>query len=141
MKKILLSLLLVLLLLAGTVACGERAPAPPAPDEVLGEELQPIGQGETVFQFTVTDPDGVIMGWDVATDEETVGAALVAVGLIAGHEGEWGLMVTEVNGVTADWDADGAFWAFYMDGEFATAGVDATYIEAGVLYAFVYTTG
>jgi len=102
---------------------------------------QTIGQGETVFRFEVTNPDETITVWDVSTDAETVGAALVAVGLIAGDESEWGLMVTQVNGITADFDADGAFWAFFIDGEFAMTGVDDTPIEAGVTYAFVYTQG
>ena len=102
---------------------------------------QAIGQGETVFRFEVTDPDEALTIWEVSTDAETVGAALVAVGLIAGDETEWGLMVTEVNGITADFDADGAFWAFFIDGEFAMTGVDDTPVEAGVTYAFVYTTG
>jgi len=137
MKKILAILLVALLLLTG-VACGGGAPVPEVDP---GGTLAPIGQGETTFQFVATGPDGTVTIWDVLTDEATVGAALLVVGLIAGDESEWGLMVTEVNGVVADWDANGTFWAFYVDGEFATAGADATYIEPGVIYAFVYTEG
>lgn len=30
---------------------------------------------------------------------------------------------------------DGAYWAFYINGEYASTGVDATNIEAGAAYA------
>jgi len=139
MKKRLFGIGIVLLALVLLLAaCGGGAAAP---GEAPSGTHQPIGQGDTVFQFEVTGPDETVTAWDVHTDEVTVGAALLEVGLIAGDESEWGLMVTAVNGVVADWDADQAFWAFYIDGEFAMVGVDAAYIEPGVTYAFVYSQG
>jgi len=137
MKRKIFAVLLIALVLLATAACGGEAPVP----EDVGGALQSIGTGDTVFQFLVTGPDETITGWDVHTDETTVGAALLAVGLIAGDESDWGLMVTEVSGIVADWDENQAFWAFYADGEFAMAGVDETDIEPGVVYAFVYTQG
>lgn len=41
-----------------------------------------------------------------------------------------------VNGMTADCDKDGVYWAFYIDGEYAMTGVDATNITDGAQYAF-----
>ena len=41
-----------------------------------------------------------------------------------------------VNGMTADYDKDGVSWAFYIDGEYAMTGVDATNITDGAQYAF-----
>jgi hypothetical protein len=98
-----------------------------------------IGQGQTVFTFEVTDNTGAIKTFNVHTDEQTVGAALLAAGIIDGEDSSYGLMVTEVNGLKADYDADGAYWAFYVDGEYALSGVDSTSIESGKSYAFVYT--
>ncbi|MCL2563708.1 MAG: hypothetical protein FWE08_06705 [Oscillospiraceae bacterium] len=135
MKRKLLAGLLILLVVFASAACGGQA----RPGEADADAVAEIGQGETVFRFEVTDPDETVTAWDVHTDEATVGAALFAVGLIDGDETAWGLMVTEVNGVVADWDANGAFWGFFIDGEFAVTGVDATYIAPGVTYAFVYT--
>ena len=43
---------------------------------------------------------------------------------------------TLVNGETADYDTAGSYWAFYIDGEYAMAGVDYTAPEAGKTYAF-----
>lgn len=133
-KVLIILFTLLLLLFTACAATPTEASAPP-------EYIQTIGQGERVFFFETTDPEGVLTAWEVHTEADTVGAALLALGLIAGDESEWGLMVTEVNGVLADWDANQSFWAFYIDGEFAMAGIDATYIEAGVTYALVYTAG
>ncbi|MBQ7660763.1 MAG: DUF4430 domain-containing protein, partial [Clostridia bacterium] len=72
----------------------------------------------------------------VHTDKSTVGEALVDAGLIAGDMGPYGLYVKSVNGVRADYDKDGCYWAFYIDGEMAMQGVDATEIAAGVAYMF-----
>lgn len=41
-----------------------------------------------------------------------------------------------VNGMTADYDKDGVYWAFYIDGEYAMTGVDATNVTDGAQYAF-----
>ena len=38
--------------------------------------------------------------------------------------------------MTADYDKDGVYWAFYIDGEYAMTGVDATNITDGAQYAF-----
>ena len=40
------------------------------------------------------------------------------------------------NGMTADYDKDGVYWAFYIDGEYDMIGVDATNITDGAQYAF-----
>ncbi len=41
-----------------------------------------------------------------------------------------------VNGVTADFDADGVYWAFYINDEYAQTSVDMTKIEDGASYSF-----
>ena len=51
-------------------------------------------------------------------------------------ESGYGLYVKTVNGVTLDFEEDGAYWAFYVNGEYAQAGVDATEAKAGDTYAF-----
>ena len=53
---------------------------------------------------------------------------------IAGDETEYGLYVKEVNGFVADYDTDGTYWAFYIDGEYAMTGVDQTEITEGSTY-------
>ncbi len=41
-----------------------------------------------------------------------------------------------VNGITADYDKDGVYWAFYVNDEYAQSGVDSTTITEGAAYAF-----
>ena len=97
------------------------------------------GEGATSFYFTVKDADGTVTKFIIHTDKTTVGAALLELGLIAGDESDWGLYVTSVNGITADWDTEKAYWAFYINGEYAQTGVDATDIVADALYEMVKT--
>ncbi len=99
-------------------------------------ETEVLGEGETEFYFTVTDADGVETAFTIHTDKATVGEALLDVDLIAGDESEYGLYVKTVNGVTVDYDTDGKYWAFYVDGEYASTGVDATEITEGSTYEF-----
>ena len=56
--------------------------------------------------------------------------------MIAGDESEYGLYVKTVNGITADYDKDGVYWAFYVNGEYAQTGVDSTSITEGDSYSF-----
>lgn len=95
-----------------------------------------LGEGQTTFPFTVVDLDGNEVSFEISTDETTVGAALSEVGLIDGEVGAYGLMVSHVNGLKLDYNEDKAYWAFYVDGEYAMSGVDLTDIEAGRAYAF-----
>ena len=92
-----------------------------------------LGEGEKTFTLTVATGAGEL-DFTVHTDKETVGEALEEVGLIEGEEGAYGLYVKKVNGITADYDTTGEYWAFYEGGEYATAGVDKTVAEDGATY-------
>ena len=97
------------------------------------------GTGKTTFSFVVTKLDKTSKTYTVHTDKTTVGAALLEVGLIAGSDSEYGLMVETVDGLKLEYNADKAYWAFYVDGEYAMTGVDSTVIEAGKVYGFTAT--
>ena len=97
---------------------------------------QVLGEGQTQFMFTVVDKDGNATNFEIHTDKETVGDALLEVELIAGEESEYGLFVKTVNGITADYDVDQTYWAFYVNDEYASSGVDTTAIEDGKTYSF-----
>lgn len=96
-------------------------------------------QGQAVeqsFTFEVVDKDGNTETFNITTDKTTVGEALLEEGLIAGENGQYGLYVTEVNGIVADYNVDGTYWAFYVDGAYASSGVDTTDIVDGSTYSF-----
>lgn len=100
-----------------------------------------VGEGEKSFTFIVTDGDGNEETFEVKSDAQTVGEALISEGLLEGEEGPYGLYVKTVNGISADYEKDGTYWAFYIDGEYAMTGVDMTDIEDGETYAFKVEKG
>ena len=95
-----------------------------------------LGEGSKTFMFKV-DADGYSITFTVHTDANTVGEALLALGLIAGEDSEYGLYVKTVNGMFADYNVDGTYWSFYENGAYAMSGVDATDITEGYTYSFV----
>ncbi len=95
-----------------------------------------VGEGEKNFMFSVTDIDGKTTEFHVFTNKATVGEALLDAKLIEGEDGQYGLYVKKVNGITADYDVDQTYWAFYVDGAYASSGVDATEITEGSTYSF-----
>ncbi len=105
-------------------------------EAILIENGAVYGTGEKSFTFTVVDGDGNEVSCEVKTDKTVVGDALLDLGLIAGENGQYGLYVKTVNGITADYDVSGTYWAFYIDGEYAMSGVDVTDIVEGSTYTF-----
>ena len=146
-----LCMMLIVAMALGTVGCNTKQQEEKVTESVTQEvadnnqsvteenvegEVQAVGEGQTKFLFTVVDKDGNETNFEVHTDKETVGEALLDLELIAGEDSEYGLFVKEVNGITADYDVDQTYWAFYVDGEYAMSGVDTTVIEEGKAYAF-----
>ena len=117
MKKF-LALVVVLVMMLSLAACGGKS-----------------------FTVVVADLDGNETTFQYKSDKATVGEALLEEGLSAGEDSEYGLYITTVNGITADWDADQTYWAFYIDGEYAMTGIDATEIVDGSTYSMVLTKG
>ena len=109
--------------------------------DTSGVEAKKIGIGETVFDCEVIDKDENVTKFRVSTDKKTVGEALVDVGLIEGEQGQYGLYVKKVNGIEADYDKDKTYWSFYVNGEMAMTGVDATDIKDGDVYSFKVVKG
>ena len=91
---------------------------------------------ELNFTFEVVHLDGTTKTFEVKTYKAMVGDALVEKNYIAGENSTYGLYVKTVDGETLDYDKDGAYWAFYVNGEYAPTGVDSTKIEAGKVYTF-----
>ncbi len=147
MKKSLkswLSLVLCLVLLAAaalsTVSLAETATeTEEAVILMTGTQDAPVelGEGQTAFAFQVIDPEGNEAWFSVHTDAETVGAALLELGLIAGSDSEYGLYVTSVCGIELIWSEENPhYWAFYVDGAYAETGVDSTPVTEGSTYLF-----
>lgn len=57
----------------------------------------------------------------------------------AGTEGPYGLMITEVNGETADYNVNGAYWGFSVNGQYCNYGVSEQPVEDGDAFTIAYT--
>lgn len=99
-----------------------------------------LGEGTHSFTLEITDLDGKTITATVNTDEETVGAALLKLNVVQGENSDYGLYIKTVNGVTADYEKDQTYWAFYIDGEYAQTGVDMTAVTDGSTYKLAVET-
>lgn len=131
-------LFLCLLLIAASAVMLSGCKQTPANEKEIAADapIVSMGEGNTEFTFTVVNSDGASTVFKVKTDEQYVGTALVNLGLIEGEDGDYGLYVKTVNGEYHDYDTDGSYWAFYVDGQYATSGVDTTETVSGASYEF-----
>lgn len=97
-----------------------------------------FGNGGTTVQVEVKAGEQSVT-FTINTDKENLADALLEHSLIEGEDSQYGIMISHVNGMRADYTLDGAYWALYIGGEYALAGVSSTPIEAGAHYELVYT--
>lgn len=145
-SKRLISLLLVMMLTVAMAltGCGDKKDSDkesqntknPQSTQVAEDNSNELGEGNTKFDLVVVDKEGNESNFVIKTDKKTVGEALVELGIVEGEEGDYGLYIKKVNGITADYDEDQTYWAFYIDGEYAMTGADATDIKEGSIYTF-----
>ncbi|MBO5938205.1 MAG: DUF4430 domain-containing protein [Clostridia bacterium] len=122
-----LSLLVMLALLAAMAltftACAENEPETTELPEVS-------------FTVEVTKADGTTKSFEVKTNKESLGDALLDEEMISGEDGPYGWYITTVDGEYHKYEEDGKYWAFYIDGEYAVTGVSQTEPTEGALYSF-----
>ena len=127
---------LLLALAVSLAACSQSEPAPAESAAPALTDGASIGEGKTAFSLEIVHSSGESKALTVHTDADTVGAALLALGVIAGEDSSYGLYVKTVDGETLDYETDGKYWAFYVGGAYAATGVDQTAAEEGASYAF-----
>jgi len=138
MKKIssfCLCMMLIMAMAFITTGCSDEKESPESQNNV-SSEVTVLGEGKNQFAFEVVDKDGNQTNFEIHTDQTIVGEALQELNLLEGDPGEFGLYVKKVNGISADYDTDGVYWAFYINNEYAITGVDVTDIEEGATYTF-----
>ena len=97
--------------------------------------------GGKAFTVLVVHKDGGEKTFSYVTDAEYLGTVFLEQELIQGEEGTYGLMISTVDGETADWNVDRSYWALYIGEGYATTGVDMTPVTDGAEYRLVYTIG
>ena len=98
-------------------------------------------EGAKTITVEVVHKDESSKTFTYHTDVEYLGEVLQSEGLVKGEQGDYGLYMTEVDGEAAVYETDGAYWAFYQDGEYASQSVDQTPINDGDSFSLVYTVG
>ena len=143
--SVLLSAVLAASLLAGCGAASGTASsaASPAASSAAASGAAASAEAEqskVQVEFTVTGADGESTVFPLeVTDGEKLSDALAEAGLISTEEAAAGF-VTTVNGETADWDKEKAWWCLTdAAGEMTTVGVDDIALHDGDSYAFTYT--
>ena len=98
-------------------------------------------EGAKTITVEVVHKDESSRTFTYHTDVEYLGEVLQSEGLVKGEQGDYGLYMTEVDGEAAVYETDGAYWAFYQDGEYASQSIDQTPISDGDSFSLVYTVG
>ena len=98
-------------------------------------------EGSKAITIEVVDNEQKNTAYDVKTDAEYLRQAMEeAKGLeFSGTESEYGLMVTTINGVTADYNVNGAYWSFYVNGGYCNYGIDTQPVLDGDVFRIEYT--
>ena len=100
-------------------------------------------QGSKEYILKVVDDNGETTEYTGHTDAEYLRGALEELEkaddlTIEGEESDYGLFIDTVNGVTADYSRDKAYWALYVNGEYGNYGVDSQPVTDGDIYSLVY---
>ena len=97
--------------------------------------------GAKTVYIEVVDAAQSVDEYTVQTDAEFLRQVMdEAEGLTyGGAESEYGLMVDTVNGVRADYTLDGAYWSFYVNGEYCNYGIDTQPVADGDVFSIEYT--
>ena len=98
---------------------------------------KPVAGSKTIT-IEVVNKEKESTVYEVKTDAEYLLQAMEeAEGLtFDGYESEFGFSITAINDITADFNVDSSYWGFYVNGEYATSGVDTTSITTGETYSF-----
>lgn len=100
-------------------------------------------QGTKSYTLEVVNKEGESKTYSGKTDAEYLSGLmdeLAAEGDFSydGTTSEYGLYITTINGETADYNTDGAYWSIYVNGEYGSYGADAQTVTDGDAFKFAY---
>lgn len=126
-KKIIIGIAILVVLVVGAL-CAYKVFSP-----------KPV-QGSKSITVTVIDDKGNSTAYNHKTDAEYLRDALEEIdGLtVEGEEAEYGLFVKKVNGITADYNVNGAFWSFSVNGELCNNGIETQPVYDGDAFEISY---
>ena len=99
-------------------------------------------EGPEVSKYTITvtviDDKGESEDFEILTNAENLGDALLEANLVEGEMGDYGLYIKSVNGIRADYELDGAYWSLSKGGETLMTGASDTPIADGDVFELTY---
>lgn len=99
----------------------------------LYTEDREMGEGEKTFALKVTAGEKSVI-FTVHTNEKTLADALLALELVEGEDGAYGLYIKKVNGILADYDVDQHYWNLLVDGKASFVGASEVDVTNGAQY-------
>lgn len=98
-------------------------------------------EGSKQVTIQIVHKDGSEKNLEFGTDHEYLADLLLEKELVTGYASEeYGFTIESVDGVTADWTVDGAYWALYEGEEYATTSAAGIILVDGGIYRLVYET-
>ena len=98
-------------------------------------------EGSKQVTVVIVHKDGTEKKLEYTTDLQYLADLLLEKELVTGYESEeYGFTIESVDGVTADWTVDSAYWALYEGDTYATTGASGIVLVDGGVYKLVYET-
>lgn len=98
-------------------------------------------EGDKQVTVVIVHKDGTEKKLEYTTDLQYLADLLLEKELATGYTSEeYGFTVESVDGVTADWSADSAYWALYEGDTYATTSASGIVLTDGGVYKLVYET-
>lgn len=128
-KKIFIGVVCVLLLAAAMYAVWR----------LNGPQTQAVAGAKSIT-VQVIHKDGSSKDFELHTNQEFLGRALVEDGVVEDNQSAYGLYILTVDGETAD-ENNQEWWQVTRDGEYLVTGADETPIADGEHYELTLTVG
>ena len=97
--------------------------------------------GSKLISIEVVNKEKESVIYELQTDAEYFRQAMEEVNGLSftGEESVYGIMVNTINGETADYSVDGAYWSFYVNDEYCNYGIDSQPVHDGDKFRIEYT--
>lgn len=136
--KTAMAVLLAVVMAFCGAGCGKKTEKTGLWEQATYVQDKEFGNGSKTIQVEVKAEEKSVT-FTLKTDCENLAAALLENKLAVNDTGAYGLYLKTVNGITADYDKDKSYWAFYKNGEYLMTGADTTPIADNEHYELVYT--
>lgn len=153
MKRFITLLLCLLLLMSSFAftACDNNKETPKATSAISNEtqsgkadldegnitQDKELGNGSTTIKVSI-EKDMKDIELTIHTDKENLYDALNEFDVAQGEESQYGIFLTSVNGITANYETDQSYWSIFDNGALATTSIDKITIKENGVYNLVY---